>query len=204
MKNTTLIILSITFTLVSSCSTDNDVNDDIQQITLSQSEINDLKFLREEEKLARDVYIYAYTIYGNNIFTNISQSEQQHMDKLLVLFNNYNIEDPALTNNGEFTNQVLQGLYYDLVAQIDISLVEALKVGATIEDLDISDIEDFESRTDKTDILNTYDKLKCGSRNHMRSYYSQLLNNDVTYIAQFISTSELMAIINNSSEQCGN
>ncbi len=126
------------------------------------------------------------------------------MDKILVLLNNYNIEDPALPNNGEFTNQVLQGLYNDLTALADITLVEALKVGATIEDLDIRDIEDFEGRTDKVDILNAYNKLKCGSRNHMRSYYGQLVNNGVAYSAQFILATELETIIINSNERCGN
>lgn len=202
MKNTAFYTLVISLTLMSSCSSDDD--NDTQQITLSQTEINDLKVLREEEKLARDVYIYAYNIYGNDIFTNISQSEQQHMDKILVLLNTYNIEDPALPNVGEFTNQMLQNLYNDLTTQVDLSLIEALKVGATIEDLDINDIEDFESRTDKADILNTYDKLKCGSRNHMRNYYGQLVNNGIAYVAQFITASELTIIINSSNEQCGN
>lgn len=202
MKHITFFILGMLLIVTASCSSDDD--NDTQQTTLSQTEINDLKVLREEEKLARDVYIYAYNRYGNSIFINISQSEQKHMDKLLVLLNKYNIEDPTLPNKGEFTNQILQDLYNDLTAQADISLVEALKVGATIEDLDIRDIEDFESRTDKADILNTYDQLKCGSRNHMRSYYSQLESNGVTYSTQFISESYLTTIIDSSNEKCGN
>jgi len=202
MKNTSFFILGILFIGSISCSSDDE--NITEPITLSEIEINDLKVLREEEKLARDVYVYAYNLYGNNIFINISQSEQQHMDKILVLLKKYRIEDPVIPNYGEFTNQTLQGLYNDLTTQCDISLLEALKVGATIEDLDIKDIEDFESRTNKTDILNTYDKLKCGSRNHMRSYYSQLENNDVTYSSQFISESYLTTIIDSSNEKCGN
>ncbi|PHR72889.1 MAG: hypothetical protein COA67_04085 [Lutibacter sp.] len=202
MKNIVFLIISLSLIVTISCSSDGDSN--TQQITLSQDEVNDLKFLREEEKLARDVYIYAYDKYSDVVFNNISQSEQQHMDKILVLLNTYNVEDPALPNTGEFSNQILQGIYNDLTAQVDISLIEALKVGATIEDLDIKDIENFENRTDKSNILNTYEKLKCGSRNHMRNYYNQLSNNGVTYVVQFISASELTTIINSSNEQCGN
>lgn len=200
MKNLLLFAFIASTFIFSSCSSD---DDDIIVVPLTTVEIEDLKVLREEEKLARDVYLYAYDVYGMDIFINISISEQKHMDKILTLLNTYNIDDPALANRGEFTNQTLQGLYNQLTAQVDISLLEALKVGTTIEDLDIKDIIDFENRTDKADILNTYDKLKCGSRNHMRSYYQQLVNNGVTYSSQFISAAELSAIITSSNEQCG-
>lgn len=203
MKNITFLIVIVSLSLIYSCFSE-DTKDILEpQVAISQVEINDLKVLREEEKLARDVYIYAYNIYGNNIFTNISKSEQQHMGEILVLLKKYNIDDPALPENGKFTNQELQKLYIDLTEQVDMSLVEALKVGATIEDLDIRDIEDFEDRTNKVDILSTYAMLKCGSRNHMRNYYSQLENNGVTYTSQFISESELIKIITSSNEQCG-
>jgi len=180
-----------------SCSNDETIT------PLTQVEEEDLLTLREEEKLARDVYLYAYDKYGLDISNNISQSEQTHMDKILDLLNKYNLEDPALPNRGEFNNQTLQVLYNDLTAQVDVSSIEALKVGATIEDLDIYDIEEFESRTEKRDILNVYDKLKCGSRNHMRAYYSQLLSLNFTYTAQFITEADLIEIISGSNEQCG-
>lgn len=201
MKKFIIIILLGLFT--TSCSSDED-NKNFVENSLTQIEIDDLHFLREEEKLARDVYLFSYNLYGNAIFNNISKSEQNHMDQILVLLNTYNLDDPALPNKGEFKNQLLQGLYNDLTAQSAISLVEALKVGATIEDLDISDIDEFEDRTDVTAILNTYDKLKCGSRNHMRNYYGQLLNNDVWYSPQYISISELEEIMTTENEKCGN
>jgi len=178
-------------------------DDETTMVSLTQTEKDDLLTLREEEKLARDVYLYAFDKYGLDISSNISQSEQTHMDKILDLLNKYGLEDPALANRGEFTNQTLQTLYNDLTAQVDVSELTALVVGATIEDLDIRDIEDFESRTDKSDILNVYSKLKCGSRNHMRSYYSQLVLQDYIYNTQFISSDELSDIIVSDNEQCG-
>ncbi|HIE45764.1 MAG TPA: DUF2202 domain-containing protein, partial [Flavobacteriaceae bacterium] len=189
---TTTIIVAL---FMSSCSDD--------EVSLTQNEIDDLQVLREEEKLARDVYLFSYDKYGEDIFNNIASSEQKHMNKILTLLNKYNLDDPALANRGEFTNQTLQGLYDDLTAQSDISLIEALKVGATIEDLDINDIDDFISRTDNSDILAAYNKLNCGSRNHMRSYYGKLIENDITYDPQFISNNQLESIISSSNEQCG-
>lgn len=202
MRNLAFLTVVASVFLLGSCSNDDDT-DLSSEVILSTVEKNDLLVLREEEKLARDVYLYAYDKYGETIFNSIASSEQKHMDKLLGLLTTYNIADPALATRGDFTNQMLQTLYNDLTAQVDISLLDALKVGATIEDLDIKDIIDFESRTNKTAILNVYEKLRCGSRNHMRSYYGQLLNNSVTYMPQFISSAELTEIITASNEQCG-
>ncbi len=200
MKKLAFLTLVVIFTLTSSCS--DDTADEIQVDTLSQQEKDDLLFMREEEKLARDVYLYSFDKYGEAIFNNIARSEQQHMDQLLTLINNYNLNDSASSERGVFNNQVLQDLYNDLTGLSDLSLVDALKIGATIEDLDISDIDEFEDRTGKADILNTYDKLKCGSRNHLRSYIGRLTVSGVDYIPQFISLDEFNEIINSQKESC--
>jgi hypothetical protein len=80
------------------------------------------------------------------------------MFRVLTLLNKYNLPDLASAQRGIFNNTVLQNLYNDLTLQADLSLIEALKVGATIEDLDINDIEEFINRTSVSDILNVYDK----------------------------------------------
>ncbi len=56
---------------------------------------SDLIQLREEEKLARDVYLYLYTHWNQWIFSNIAKSEQQHMDAVKGLLDKYDIEDPV-------------------------------------------------------------------------------------------------------------
>jgi len=172
-------------------------------VPLSQAEINDLKFLREEEKLARDVYLYAYDKYQLKIFNNISQSEQRHMNSVLNLLNKYGIPDSASTEKGVFNNPDLQKLYNSLTKQADISSVEALKAGATIEDLDINDIEDFTANTTKTDLLNVYGNLNCGSKNHIRAFTRWLENEDVTYIPQYLSIEEYNVILSSSNGGCG-
>jgi hypothetical protein len=191
----------LTLLMFSSCSND---NDNQSSIPLTQAEIDDLKFLREEEKLARDVYLFSYNKYQVSIFNNISQSEQKHMNSVLNLMNKYGIPDSASTEIGVFNNTDLQQLYTALTTQANISLIEALKVGATIEDLDINDIDDFISNTNKSDILNVYDNLTCGSKNHIRSYTSQLSSNGETYIPQFISNEYYITIMNESNGGCGN
>jgi len=170
---------------------------------LSQAEINDLKFLREEEKLARDVYLYSYDKYQLKIFDNISQSEQRHMNSVLNLLNKYGIPDSASTEIGVFNNPDLQKLYNTLTKQADISSVEALKAGATIEDLDINDIDDFTTNTTKPDILNVYENLNCGSKNHIRAFTRWLENEEVTYTPQYLSIEEYNVILSSSNGGCG-
>lgn len=197
-----IFVAFITGLLFSNCTNDN-VNTDTE-VTLTQNEINDLKFLREEEKLARDVYTYSYNKYKLAIFNSISQSEQTHMNSVLSLLNKYGIPDPSSVQMGIFVNQDLQVLYNNLISQSNISLIEALKVGATIEDLDINDIDDFIINTSKSDLLTVYNNLTCGSKNHIRSFTTELSNNEVSYEPQFISLEEYNSIINTPSGGCGN
>lgn len=188
-----IIILAVGLNFLTACNKD-------EIVPLTDQEKADLLFLREEEKLARDVYIYSYNNYGQNIFNNISNSEQSHMNSVLNLITKYGLTDPVINNaNGVFSNSKLQTLYNQLIAKSDISLSKALEVGANIEDLDINDIKTFKSHTTNADLINVYDKLTCGSRNHMRSFVGQL----GTYTPVYISQAEYNAIINSSNEQCG-
>ncbi len=209
-----LITLALTFSncenslITSATETDTTgstiTTDDTSSVTpLSDNEKADLLFVREEEKLARDVYLYAYDKYGLTIFNNISKSEQRHMDAILSLLNTYNLEDPASTERGVFTDSLLQSLYYQLTAQVDSSILSALTVGATIEDLDIADLEESIDSATHADIINTYSRLECGSRNHLRAFYGQILNYGGDYTPQFISQEEFDEIINSDHETCG-
>ena len=172
--------------------------------TVSVEETELLKYMREEEKLARDVYIYFFNKYGATVFQNISKSEQRHMDRILCLLDYYEIEDPALAAEGEFTNPHIQELYDALTTAGDVSLLEAYKVGATIEDVDIKDLEDYSLQTENPAILQIFENLTCGSRNHMRAFYPLVIAEGGEYTAQFITQEELEAIINSDRENCGN
>ena len=188
--------------ILGSCSSNDDSNDFETLPTLTQDEINDLSFLREEEKLARDVYIYAYEKYQINLFNSISNSEQSHMNSVLALMYRYGISDSASPEIGVFNNPDLQEIYYSLIELVDISIVDALTVGAIIEDLDINDIDHFINNTTKQDLLDIYENLTCGSKNHIRAYTDQLDINGVTYAPQYISVAYYDEILNQSSGSC--
>ncbi|MEO2069575.1 MAG: DUF2202 domain-containing protein, partial [Desulfurobacteriaceae bacterium] len=171
--------------------------------SLSEEEIRDLLYMREEEKLARDVYLTLSKIYPIPVFRNIAKSEQQHMNMVGVLIRKYNLEDPVKeTGNriGVFKDQKLQKLYNQLVEKGKRSLIDALQVGATIEDVDIKDLEDAIERTDNKDIKVVYQNLMKGSRNHIRAFVRILRRFGGDYKPQFISEKEFKKILSTKHE----
>lgn len=204
-----LIIVIAASALFQSCKDDStqpnsDITSQINTFpkeSLNADEQKSLIYMREEEKLAHDVYVTLYSKWNINIFSNISLSEQTHTNALLTLLTKYSQSDPVGNNAvGVFTDTTLQKLYIQLVAQGNISVLEGYKVGATIEDLDIYDLKSAMPNVDNQDITFVYNNLTKGSRNHIRSFYDQIISSGGTYSAQFISQSELEAIVNSAKE----
>lgn len=136
---------------------------------LSADEAAGLLFMREEEKLARDVYNQMYALWGMPVFQNIARSEQNHMDQIKLLLDRYDLTDPALAP-GQFTDPALQALYNQLVAQGSVSLADAMNVGILIEQTDIADLQVRIAQTDNTDIQWVYNNLLNGSYNHLAAF----------------------------------
>jgi len=199
MKTKFFIATAIVMALFAfSCSDDeNNVNSEI----LSQEEKDGLLFMLEEEKLARDTYVYLYNLWGINQFNNIKNSEQSHMDAIVTILEQNNI-DYTILPQGQFLNENLQSIYDQFVINGQISSSNALQIGATIEDLDIVDLEDYINETTNSVLISTYQSLQCGSRNHLRSFVSSIENNGDTYTPQYLSPEEYNNILNGSREQC--
>lgn len=171
-------------------------------VLLTKAEIEGIILMREEEKLARDVYTTLGEKWNLNIFSNIAQSEQTHMDAVLYLVQKYEIEDPVKNDTvGVFTDPALQNLYNQLVSKGEESMIGALVVGANIEDLDIYDLERLMSQTDNQDILITYANLQKGSRNHMRAFNKQIEKNGGKYSPQYISINSFESIVSSEQER---
>lgn len=176
--------------------------EEIPKSQLNKDEIAGLILMREEEKLARDVYISLGEKWGTKIFSNISKSEQTHTDAIKVLLDRYDIEDPVRDDSiGVFVSPELIKLYASLFEQGSKSILDAFIVGAIIEDLDIKDLNELTAKTDKADILLTYENLNRGSRNHLRAYMKQIASNGGSYTPQYISQSEFDTIISSEQER---
>jgi hypothetical protein len=154
-----------------------------------------LLYMYGEEKLARDVYTALYTQWNQPTFQNIAASEQMHMDavKTLLVSNGITVPDTAA---GVFTNATLQSLYTSLMATGSKSLADALKVGATIEEVDIKDLQSYLALTTNADIQLVYNNLMNGSYNHLRNFVTVLNRlTDEIYQPQYLSTDLYQTII---------
>lgn len=170
---------------------------------LSQTELDAITFLREEEKLARDVYATLALSWDLPIFTKIARAEQRHMNMVGLLLERNGVTDPIVDDTiGAFTNPDLQALYLALVDSGESSLEQALLAGATIEDLDIADLEEMIAESDNLDIAFVGYNLVKGSRNHMRGFARALeMNGFDPYSAQYLEQDEVDAIIASDHER---
>jgi hypothetical protein len=165
-------------------------------------EAENLSHLIEEEKLARDVYLTLGAKWDLPIFTNIAESEGRHMQAVLTLIAKYDLPSPVQSDEiGAFTNVKFQELYTVLVDRGSQSLLDALIVGATIEDMDIADIQEMLAKTDNEDMQILFQNLMRGSRNHIRSFYSNVLLYGGTYEPKYITIEEFESIINSDIER---
>jgi len=172
--------------------------------SLSDAEIEGILYMREEEKLARDVYLTLYEVWGLSVFENIARSEATHMEAVRTLIDRYGLADPAAAEVGVFTNPTLQGLYDQLVADGRTSLADALRVGAAIEEIDILDLQQRLAQTDQADIELVYENLMKGSRNHLRAFASTLTRQTgKTYQPQFLDPASYESIVNSARETGG-
>lgn len=167
----------------------------------------DLRFLREEEKLARDVYLTLAERWGLRPHQNIANSEQTHMSRVGGLLDTYGIDDPVVDDTvGVFVNGELAALYTELIARGSVSAEAALAVGATIEDLDIADIEHMLGRMPDgqfDDVRGMYEALQCGSRNHLRAFTRNLRQRGASYEPVYVDVDTYDAILAGSQESCG-
>ena len=139
---------------------------------LSQAETEGLLLMREEEKLAMDVYNALAQKWDVPVFGNIAASEKTHTEKIAELLARYDLADPVRTDSvpGVYSNTELTELYSALVSRGSESLEEALKVGADVERLDIKDLKELMAETDNEDISHVYSNLLAGSERHLKAF----------------------------------
>jgi len=179
-----------------------DLYNAIEPVPFFNDEGEGLIFLWEEEKLARDVYIALADKWQLPIFLNIAGAEQNHMDMVWKLFETYNVAHSFSDfTAGAFINEDLGPLYDELVGQGNESLVEALRVGATIEDMDLDDLDELLKNTNNDHVKLVAYNLAKGSRNHLRAFGRALEAQDLTYTPQYLEQAEYDDILDSEWER---
>lgn len=184
----------------------NGIGDCINLLQLPDEDVSDVErqyllTMREEEKLARDVYNFLADRWNLRVFSRIAASENKHMEAIKQLLDKYDIPDPVGEDvPGQFSRGDFQELYTELTATGSAAIGEAMKVGATIEDLDIDDLMKAIAGSDSQDILTVFQNLAKGSRNHLRSFVSHLQSLQISAVPQYISQALFDSIINSDHE----
>jgi hypothetical protein len=138
-----------------------------------------MAFMREEEKLAHDVYVYFGRLYAGSssvqVFDRIAESEARHTEAVRQLLVTYGEPDPATGVEGSFTNPDLQELYFTLITAGSEGLEQALGVGLAIEQKDITDIVvSIDTSIGYPDVVLVYSNLLAGSENHLAAFQKVL------------------------------
>lgn len=133
-----------------------------------------LSYLIEEEKLAHDVYTTLYEAWGSQVFGNILESEAKHQELVMILLDDYGVADPRAAELGVFNDPELQELYDVLIDKGLKSQTDSFEVGVIIEEKDIADISaQLQTASDAT-VIETLERLRAGSENHLRAFNKQL------------------------------
>ena len=137
---------------------------------LTDQQKDDLVFMYQEEKVARDVYKTLGDIWGAKVFLNIQKAEQRHMDVIKSLLEKYSLPIPVVEDTvGVFENEALQSFYDQSIEQGKTSLQEALNIGLSIEETDIADLENKITDTPE-DIKAVFERLLNGSNHHLKAF----------------------------------
>lgn len=156
--------------------------------------------MREEEKMAHDVYVSFYSLWNLPEFANIATAETNHYNAVYTLITAYGLTDPSTGVTGTFTNSVVAELYTRLIEKGSLSAEEALKTGAYIEEYDILDLEKLIAETDNSAVIQIYSNLLRGSRNHLRSFISALASYNLTYSPELMDQAMFDEIVNSPME----
>jgi hypothetical protein len=142
---------------------------------ITDTEVADLFFMREEEQMAHDLYVEWSAKYSLPIFENIAQAEETHASEVQFLLDRYNLTSGRIGNlSTGYENPVLEELSATLAEQGNTSLTDALKAGVLIEEQDISDLDKALANTTREDVKVVYENLRSGSENHLDAFNTQL------------------------------
>ena len=140
--------------------------------TLSEAESAELSFMREEERLARDLYqAFSDQYDGARPFSMIVKAEQKHHDTMGSLLTQYGVTDSSAgLPAGDYAFDALDELYNTWYAQGSASIEAAYQVGVDLETRDIADLKEALAAATQDDVKAALERLLSGSENHLAAF----------------------------------
>lgn len=140
--------------------------------TVSSSLAAEIAFMREEERMARDLYAALAEAHdGATPMSRITTSEQRHFDAVGRLITTFGLTDPSTGRApGTYAYDELTTLYASLYEQGKASLDGAYAAGVAVETTDIADLQDAIAASDNATVDQVFSNLLRASEQHLRAF----------------------------------
>ncbi len=147
----------------------------IDPAPLTAAEAATAAFMREEERMSRDLYLKLAEKWNLTVFRHIASSEQKHFEAIGNILTNKNLPDPSAGKQaGVYAEPRLNTFYNELIAKGLKSIEDALAVGVAVETADIADLEAALKATTRTDLKRVYTNLMNASYNHLDAFNNNI------------------------------
>lgn len=169
-----------------------------QKITLSSAETKALINVHDNQKLSLFVYDSLYAIWGINPFGNIRSAESQHIDFLDDVAENYDVvldKNKSTDSKPGFITLQAENIYHESISKGSLSVIDALKRGALLEEMSLLVLHEAKAVTIKSDLLHTFDILAMGSKNHLQAFNKRLKTYGITYEPGILEQKDFKKII---------
>jgi len=167
---------------------------------LTANEIEFAYAVREDEKVARDLYFAFFEKYKLKAFENISKAESNHIRAVELLLSYYEIDYPEIGEYGKFADPTRQQMYDSLLIKGETAL-EAFKVMAQLEEENIVSFGEVLEDIENDNIAIVIENLLKASENHFKAAIRQITALGGEYTAQYMSQEQYSAIIAKGFEQ---
>lgn len=161
---------------------------------LTAEEIEFLFAVREDEKVARDLYAHFYSKYQLKPFEMIGKAESNHISAVEKLLTFYSISFPALSEAGIFANAERQLNYTTLAASGNTSL-EAFTTAAKLEETGIYDYMTVLQDITNPNIKLVIEHLMKASSNHLKAFLRNIDALGGSYTPSILSQEQFDNII---------
>jgi hypothetical protein len=174
-------------------------SDAAKPAAITKAQREELLLLHEEERLARDVYQALGKKYPLNPFLNIPHSEQNHMQATAELLTYHGIPVPEEGAPGVYGSKVLNKLYKRFMKRGSKSEIDALSVGALVEETDIRDLREMAAAPPSAVAKSLSEQLESASYNHLRAFVRNLSARGVDYEPKILSATDFSEIVGETS-----
>jgi hypothetical protein len=156
---------------------------------LSVEAMEGLIFLRNGERLARDVARALMDYYGSHPFFGQSEAERSHGEAIGQLMTRYALYDSVSTQlPGEFSDPYWQSEYDFYLSQAELGYIDALLVSVEIQEAALVDLRYWNSLSE-TDyvVVEVIRALLLATRNHLRLLNNELESVGYEYTPMYLS-----------------